>query len=199
MLKIAITGNIASGKSQVENILINLNYKVADTDKINHDILKNDVETINKIKNSFSTDDITDENNNISREKLGKIVFSDNSKKTLLEKILHKRINEKVNEFFEENKNEKIIFVSIPLLFETNQQKNFDKIIFISADEKLRLQRLIKRNNYSVEYAIKRIKSQESEEQKIKKSDFIVYNNSDFKNLENQICSVLNKLTNQVF
>ncbi len=199
MLKIAITGNIASGKSQVENILINLNYKVADTDKINHDILKNDIETINKIKNSFFADDITDENNNISREKLGKIIFSDNSKKSLLEKILHKRINEKVNEFFEENKNEKIIFVSIPLLFETNQQENFDKIIFISADEKLRLQRLIKRNNYSVEYAIKRIKSQESEELKIKKSDFIVYNNSDFKNLENQISDVLNKLTNQEF
>lgn len=199
MLKIAITGNIASGKSQVENILIDLNYKVADTDKINHDILKNDIDTINEIKNAFFSEDITDENNDISREKLGKIVFSDNSKKTLLEKILHKRINEKVNEFFEENKNEKITFVSIPLLFETNQQKNFDKIIFISADEKLRLQRLIKRNNYSVEYAIKRIKSQESEEQKIKKSDFIVYNNSDFKNLENQISAVLKKLTNQVF
>lgn len=196
MLKIAITGNIASGKSQVENILIDLNYKVADTDKINHDILKNDIETINEIKNAFFSEDITDENNGISREKLGKIVFSDNSKKSLLEKILHKRINEKVNEFFAENKNEKILFVSIPLLFETNQQENFDKIIFISADEKLRLQRLIKRNNYSVEYAIKRIKSQESEEQKIKKSDFIVYNNSDLKNLKNQISDVLQKLTN---
>lgn len=196
MLKIAITGNIASGKSQVENILIDLNYKVADTDKINHDILKNDIETINEIKNAFFSEDITDENNDISREKLGKIVFFDNSKKSLLEKILHKRINEKVNEFFAENKNEKILFVSIPLLFETNQQENFDKIIFISADEKLRLQRLIKRNNYSVEYAIKRIKSQASEEQKIKKSDFIVYNNSDLKNLKNQISDVLQKLTN---
>lgn len=196
MLKIAITGNIASGKSQVENILIDLNYKVADTDKINHDILKNDIETINEIKNAFFSDDITDKNNDISREKLGKIVFSDNSKKTLLEKILHKRINEKVNEFFEENKKEKILFVSIPLLFETNQQENFDKIIFISADEKLRLQRLIKRNNYSFDYAIKRIKSQESEEQKIKKSDFIVYNNSDLKNLNNQISDILKKLTN---
>lgn len=196
MLKIAITGNIASGKSQVENILIDLNYKVADTDKINHDILKNDIETINKIKNAFFSDDITDKNNDISREKLGKIVFSDNSKKTLLEKILHKRINEKVNEFFEENKKEKILFVSIPLLFETNQQENFDKIIFISADEKLRLQRLIKRNNYSFDYAIKRIKSQESEEQKIKKSDFIVYNNSDLRNLNNQISDILKKLTN---
>ena len=194
MKKIAITGNIASGKSQVEKELISLGYKVVDTDKINHFILASDINVINEIKEAFKNDDITDELGKISREKLGKIVFSVDYKKVKLEEILHKRIFEKINDFYEENRNEKIIFVSVPLLFESKQEKNFDKIIFISADEDIRLERLIKRNNYTKEYAKIRIKSQENEKNKIEKSDFIIYNNSDLSNLKKQIKDVLNQL-----
>ena len=195
MIRVAIVGNIASGKSQVENILLDLGYKVADTDKINHEILNTDTETINEIKNTFSNDDIL-ENHTISREKLGKIVFSNKEKKEQLERILHKRIYEKVENFFSENKNEKVAFVSIPLLFETKQEKTFDKIIFISADKETRLKRLIERNNYSKEYALTRINSQMDEEEKIKKSDFVVYNNSDLNDLEQSVKNVLDTLLN---
>ena len=195
MIRVAIVGNIASGKSQVENILLNLGYKVADTDKINHEILNTDTETINEIKNTFSNDDIL-ENNTISREKLGKIVFSNKEKKEKLERILHKRIYKKVEEFFNKNANEKVVFVSIPLLFETKQEKTFDKIIFISADKETRLKRLIERNNYKKEYALTRINSQMDEEEKIKKSDFVINNNSDLKDLEQSVKNVLNTLLN---
>ncbi len=194
MIKVAIAGNIACGKSEVEKIVINLGYKVVDTDKINHTILSEDISAIEEIKQVFSFDDILDENGNISREKLGKVVFISDEKKQLLEDILHKRIFEKVNEFFEENKNEKIVFVSIPLLFESKQEKTFDKIIFISADERIRLKRLIKRNNYSEDYAKIRINSQEKEDEKIKKSDCIIYNNSDLNNLKQQVENCISKL-----
>ena len=129
MLKIAITGNIASGKSQVEKILMSLGYKVIDTDKINHFILASDMEAVKEIKEAFKDDDILNEDNTISREKLGKIVFTVNNKKLKLEEILHKRISKKVDEFLEKNKDEKMVFVSIPLLFETKQESKFDKII----------------------------------------------------------------------
>lgn len=190
MIRVAIVGNIASGKSQVEKILLDLGYKVADTDKINHEILKSDIETINEIKNTFSNDDIL-ENNAISREKLGKIVFANKEKKEQLESILHKRIFEKVEEFFKENKNEKLVFVAIPLLFETKQEKTFDKIIFISADKETRLKRLIERNNYTKEYALSRINSQMDEKEKIKKSDYIIKNDSSIEVLEKRIKNIL--------
>lgn len=196
MIKVALTGNIASGKSQVEKILLSLGYKVADTDKINHFILASDLSAIKEIKESFEEDDILDENKNISREKLGQIVFSAGWKKVKLEEILHKKIFDKVNEFFEQNKDEQLVFVSVPLLFETKQEDNFDKIVFISADEDIRLKRLMERNNYSEQYAKIRIASQKKEAEKIKKSDYIIYNNSDFINLRKQVNNVLNQLLN---
>ena len=117
MIKVAITGNIASGKSCVEEYLKQLGYKLVDADKINHEILNTDKTTIKKIIQIFDEYDITDENNSISREKLGKIVFDNKEKLKELESILHKEISNKINAFFEENKKEKIVFVSAALLF----------------------------------------------------------------------------------
>ncbi len=196
MIKVAIAGNIACGKSTVEQIILDFGYKVIDTDKVNHYILNNDSSAINEIKQTFKTDDILDENANISREKLGKVVFSSMEKKVQLEEILHKRIFDKVNDFFLENNNEKVVFVSIPLLFESKKEKLFDKIIFISADEETRLKRLMKRNNYSEEYARIRINSQEKEDEKILKSDYVVYNNSDLDGLKKQVEKIIKYIIN---
>ena len=183
MKKIAITGNIASGKSEAEKIITSLGFKVFDTDKINHDFLENDINTKNELINLFDGFDILDENNNISRTKIGNIVFNDYNMKKKLENILHKKIFDKLYEIYEKNKNEKLIFVSIPLLYEIQAQNKFDKIIFVSANENIRLQRLIKRNNYTFEYAKKRIESQMSELEKINNADFIIENNSDKNNI----------------
>lgn len=196
MKKIAITGNIASGKSQVEKILEDLNYFVIDTDKINNELLLNDEKTKQEIKLAFKNYDI-EINNNISKEKLGNIVFNNKKEKEKLENILHKKILEKIEFYKKENENKDIIFVSVPLLFEVNWDKHFDKIIFISAKEELRIKRLINRNNLTKEQALSRINSQDKEENKIKKSDFVIYNNSDLISLKNQINTVLDKLINQ--
>lgn len=196
MIKVAITGNIASGKSEVEKILLNLGFKVIDTDKINHFILASDYSAILEIKNAFSADDILDSSFNISREKLGKVVFSSIEKRKKLEQILHKRIFQKIDEFYFENFSLNVVFVSIPLLFEINQSENFDKIIFVAADDNLRLQRLIQRNNYSEKYALERMKAQMSQDEKIKKSDYVIYNNSDFISLKSQVKSVVEEILN---
>ncbi len=193
MIKIGITGNIASGKSQVENIIESLGYKVTDADKINRFLLENDNYVIEKIKQEFRNYDII-ENNNISRKKLANIIFNSEEKKKILENILHKKIFEKINEFYYKNKDEKFVFVSMALLFETNSQSNFDKIIFVSSNENIRFERLLKRNNINASLAKKIINSQGKEELKINKSDYIIYNNSDLVNLRNQTEDTLQQL-----
>lgn len=187
MIRIGLTGNIASGKSAAEEYIRTLGYFVCDADKITHQLLEENSEVRNEIFEIFEGFDIKDKNGNISREKLGKIIFSSTEYKRKLEKILHKRIFREIEKFFEQHKNEKLVFASIPLLFETNCEYLFDKIIFISCNENIRLERLIKRNGYTTEYALKRIKSQQSEDEKIKKSDFVIKNEENPGNLYEQL------------
>lgn len=195
MKKIAITGNIASGKSQVEKILEDLNYVVLDTDKINNDLLLNDEETNKEIISAFKDYDISD-NKSISKEKLANIIFNNKQEKEKLENILHKKILEKINLYAKENENKDFLFISIPLLFEANWAKYFDKILFISAKEEIRLKRLMERNSLTKEAALLRINAQEKEENKIAKSDYVIYNNSDLATLKLQTNEFLSKLFN---
>lgn len=186
MIKYAIAGNIASGKSAVEKILKDNGCAVIDTDKISHKLLENNQEVLK----AFQNYDIT-ENGKISRSKLGKIVFSNQEMKQKLENILHPQIKEKIVEFFRQNSDKDKVFVSIPLVFEANMGYLFNKIIFIYTDDNIRLERLMKRNGYSKDYALKRMQCQQSQDDKIKKSDIIIYNNSTLDELKNNVMRLI--------
>ena len=182
MIKVAIVGNIASGKTQVENILIELGYKVFDSDKIGHKLLKSS----KSILDAFSSYDVL-ENGEISRFKLGKLVFDDKDLRVKLESILHPLIKKEFLNIFDENKNEKYVFISVPLLFEAGMEDVFDKILFVSSSDEIRLNRLMARNNLTKEDTQKRLDSQHNQADKIKHSDYILYNESTLMDLELQI------------
>ncbi len=181
MLKVGISGKIASGKSEVENILQTLGYKVFDLDKMSHNLLENDEKIKTQILAEFNT---------LERKELGKIVFGNKEKKQKLENIIHPKLKEIILEIFEQNKEEKAVFVSGALLFKSGFDKLFDKTIFIDANENLRLERLVKRNNLSLEDAKLRINLQDDNYQ----ADFIIENNLDIPNLKIEIDKLLKDL-----
>lgn len=192
MIRIALVGNIASGKSTVEKFLTEkYGFSVLDTDKACHFLLE---KLSAKIIQEFKNYEILDENGRLSREKLGKVVFYNEDLKTKLENILYPNLRVEINRYFEEHKSEEIVFVAIPLLFEAKMENLFDKIMFVYCNDEIRLERLIKRNNYTREYAQKRLNSQLSQEEKVEKSDIIIQNNSDKIALEQEIDKALNKL-----
>lgn len=183
MIKVAIVGNIASGKSELEKYLFNRGYVVFDTDVIAHDILIDNPE----IAEAFEEYDVF-EHGKLSREKLGQLVFNNLELKQKLEDMIHPLILEDIEKVFETYKEEGYVFISVPLLFEVGWEQLFDKIIFIKSDEDIRLKRLMERNHYDEDYAKKRVESQLPELEKIKKADCVIENNSSkevfYKNIE---------------
>ena len=187
MLKVAIVGNIASGKTTVERIIAGKGFKVYDSDKIAHELLSQS----DAVKKMFADDDIFT-NNEVDRKKLGKIVFSDKKKLQLLELILHPQIVTELLKIFQRETG--VVFVSVPQLFEAKMETLFDKKIFVTARKETRLQRLIERNGYTKEYALKRIEAQISDEEKIPLCDYIIDNNSTLDALHNQTELVISSI-----
>lgn len=193
MIKVALTGNIASGKGLVETIFIENNIKTIDADAICHQLLEKNPEIIEKIKTAFGNKIF--DNDTISRQKLGQMIFQDPKKRQILENILHPVVFDKINAFFENNKNEKIVLAVIPLLFETNMEKKFDKVIFIKSDDKIRLERLMKRAGYTEKHALQRMQAQIPQNEKTLKSDYIIENNSTIEELKTKVHTLIKDLT----
>lgn len=169
MLKIALTGNIAAGKSLVENQFQSLGIEVIDADKIAHEVLNDKLQLL---QNFFGEEII--KKGEVSREKLAQIVFSDPQKKQKLEKIIHPEVKKRISEFFV-GKN--IAIASVALLFEVGWEVDFDCVIVVIAKDNTRLKRLMERNNLTKEQAKTRINCQMSQGDKIKKADFVIDNN----------------------
>lgn len=178
MIKVAITGNIAAGKSTVEKILTSQGYSVLNTDDVAHDLLEGKVDVLSGFKGceflnakqevlkAFKGYDILD-GDNISRAKLGKIVFHDAKMLKKLESIIHPIVRLKIYEFFAEHKDETVVFVSVPQLYEAEMQYIFDKVILVFSEDKYRYKRLLKRDGYTEEYASARISAQMPQVEKL--------------------------------
>ncbi len=191
MIRVAITGNIASGKSEVQNILEKSDFKVMDTDKTAH-MLLNELVAVREVFKGF---DVFEPDGKISREKLGRLVFDRSDLKKRLEEIIHPAVKEKIFEFFEANKSEKFVFVSIPLLFECGMRDLFEKALLIYTEDSIREKRLIARNHYSLVYAHKRMSSQMPQNEKKELCDYVIYNNGTLEELQNAVNTFLLQLS----
>ena len=190
MIRIAICGNIASGKTVVQKFLEQMGYKVFDTDEAAHRLLSVNNKSL---YDAFKSYDVF-KNGDFSREKVGKLVFSNTTLKQKIESIMHPQIIDEIKKFYETNQSEDFLFVAIPLLFEAKMEYLFDKIVFVYADDEIRLSRLLKRNNFSLEYAKARINSQMPQDEKIRKSDYVINNNGDLNNLKIQVEKFLSNI-----
>lgn len=190
-MNIGITGSIACGKSTVSNYLIAKGYTIIDADKLGHVALTSD-DVKRKLAEKFS-DEIL-ENNEISREKLGKLVFGNDDNLKILNSIIHPKIKELILKLQEEHRDEDLVFLDIALLYEANFVDLVEKVAVVYVDEDVQLERLMTRNSLSKEEAVNRIESQMSPREKASLGDFVINNSYSKEDTFQQIDEILEKL-----
>lgn len=190
-MNIGITGSIACGKSTVSDYLIAKGYTIIDADKLGHVALtSNDVKR--KLAEKFG-DEIL-ENNEISREKLGKLVFGNDDNLKILNSIIHPKIKELILKLQDDHKDEDLVFLDIALLYEANFVDLIEKVIVVYVEENVQLERLMTRNSLSKEEALKRIESQMSPQEKASLGDFVINNSYRKEDTFQQVDEILEKL-----
>ncbi|WP_163970194.1 dephospho-CoA kinase [Oceanobacillus halotolerans] len=177
-LVIGLTGSIASGKSTVSLMFDDYNIPVIDADKISREVVTPGEKAYNEIVQTFGKEILRDDLT-IDRKKLGEIVFSDEGKRNQLNQIVHPEVRKKMIQRRDAFVNASVnaVVLDIPLLFESKLTSFADKIIVVAVDEKVQLQRLMERDNYTKEEAKMRIQSQMPVAEKAKMADAVINNN----------------------
>lgn len=191
-LLIGLTGGIATGKSTVAKMFSDINIPVIDTDKISKEVLKKGSEAYYEII-KMCEENILLTNKDLNRKKLAKAIFDDEEKRKILNSIVHPKV---MNITLSEIKrytmlDAKIIVVDVPLLFETDFIDLVDKIITVFTKKELQLERLIMRDRISESYALKKIESQMSLDDKVLKSDFVIDNSSSILSTKKQFNEII--------
>jgi len=189
---LGITGTIGSGKSAAAGIFEKYGFKVINADELYHKISKPNKLIYGKITKEFGKK-ILNPDKSINRDKLKKIVFSDDKKLKKLNSITHPTIIFEIKKLIKKFKNSNII-VDAPLLLESDAKKLVDKIIVVKCDDKVRIKRLLKKGKHSQKEIREITKSQMPMEKKLKFADFVIDNSGDLRNLENQVRTTVNKL-----
>ena len=141
---VGLTGGIGSGKSTVLNQFKNLGINTYCADKASKKLINSDKDLIKSIKNLFGNN--VYENDVLNTAKLSKIVFQDPNKLKSLNSIIHPAVAKDFESFIKNNNGDYIV-KEVAIIFETNTEDNYDKIILIRAPLEERIKRVILRDN----------------------------------------------------
>lgn len=190
---IGITGSIATGKSQVSNILRGLGYNVIDSDLIAREVaIRKDI--LDKIRDYFGEEAVQD--NKLNRAYIRDIVFKDDEKLETLNDIMHSEIYKIMLQRVVE---EEVNFMDVPLLFETLEEAKehgikYDEIWVVYTSPNIQMERLMARDSIDLLEAKRIIDSQISIDEKRNLADYVIENNEDLDKLRENVLKALERL-----
>ena len=189
-----VTGGIASGKSTVSRLLAEKGAFTIDLDEIGHELLKRESPVMDELLEAFGRD-ILDASGDVSRKKLGAIVFADNAARERLNAIMHppivKRSQSEARQLVAEDSN-RVVAIDVPLLIEGGRQDLVDVIVVVTTSPENQLRRLLERSieesrPLSVEEAQTRISAQIPLSEKVKHAHFVIDNSGELEELSHQV------------
>lgn len=196
---IGLTGGIASGKSTVSSWLSDLGASVIDADGIARFVVLPGQPALAEIAERFP--EVIHSNGTLDRAKLAERIFNNEKDRKALNAIIHPRIQQKVIELVDWNREQgfEIIIYDAPLLIENKLHEGMDGVILVAAPEEVQIARLMKRNDFTREQAIARLRSQLSLDDKkaaiAKQPNWIIDNSGDLAALKARVMAVWREIT----
>lgn len=179
MVVIGLTGNIASGKSTAAKILQEFGCLVIDADQVGRDVIEPGQPAYVQLKQAFGEDYFLPDGK-LNRKKLGSYVFASPQALTVLNDITHPAIRLELLRRIQrqqEKKPQQVIVIEAAVLLEANMQSLADCLWLVVAEDEIRLQRAMERDNLSAALVKDRMNRQMPQQEKMKYADYIVHNN----------------------
>ena len=189
---VGLTGGIGSGKSVAGDFFIELGIDVIDADHVSKNIL-DDNESAKKLFLENFGEKFIDKNNNVDRALLRDEIFKNENKKEALESIIHPIVREEIFNFIK-NSNSVYKIIMVPLIYETNSQDFYDKIVVVDCKEENQIMRASKRDNKTKNDIINIMKNQASSDERMSIADEVIKNDSSLDDLKKQVIKVHQKL-----
>ncbi len=188
---VGLTGGIGSGKSCAGKFFQEVGIDVIDADNVAKNIINTNVEAKQVFIEKFGQKYI-DSNQQIERNLLRDEIFKDINKKNILESIVHPFVRKEI-QIFIENSESIYKVIMVPLIYETNSMKFYEKIIVVDCDEEKQISRALIRDNQTKSNIKNIIKNQASRQERLSIADEIIHNNSSIENLKNQVLKIHQK------
>ncbi|MFY9804934.1 MAG: dephospho-CoA kinase [Candidatus Acidiferrales bacterium] len=195
MLRVGLTGGIASGKSTVASLLRDMDCPVLDADPLGHELLEQGQEAYDEVVREFGKD-VLDPHGNVDRRKLGPIVFADAQKRARLNQILHPRILEVVRKWFaalDQVGGPDLAIVEAALIIEAGYHKELDKVMVCWCRPEQQIERL-KERGLTPEQAQVRIAAQMPMEEKRRLADESVDCSGSVEETERQVAEAVKRM-----
>ena len=186
---IGVTGGIASGKSNVCNVIKEAGYPVLDCDKITQELSDINMPIYNAIVNAFGQEFLL-EDKKLDKKKISKLIFNNDAAKLRLNQVTHPIIREELIKRIGEIQ-DGLVFVEVPLLFEAKFNDICDKVICVFLTKKRQVERLMDREGIDEDYALAKIHSQMDLYLKREMSDYVVDSKGDFDETKKQVINII--------
>ena len=188
---IGLTGGIGSGKSAAAALFKDIGVDLIDADDLARDSLNINSEGYKLFIEEFG-DKYLDENKNFNRELIRKLIFNDSDAKSKLENIIHPIVRSGIETFIKNKKSDYCIIV-VPLIFETNSSKIYDRVLVIDCDVDVQISRTSKRDNQAKSDIENIINKQATREQRLSIADDVIVNNGSLDLLRMEVLKIHKK------
>jgi dephospho-CoA kinase len=196
MLRVGLTGGIASGKSTVSGIFANLGATILDADEVAREVLLPGQPAWTRLRQVFGQE-FFHPDGTVKRKQLRKLVFADPAKRKQLNAIVHPEVMKEINRRAESCSSLEqagVLLVDVPLLLEVGVANRFDKVVVVYARESLQIGRLMQRDGISEDEAKQALKAQMALSKKVEQADYVIDNSGSLEETRDQVQSVWQEL-----